>query len=687
MNPEVREFMKHAGMTRSAVEQVAAMLPDDDLELDSWVADAIRENDSLAFHLIAFAAFIRERPVDARHLSTGAKLAGGPYQIGAMAFRVQGDMPEYLLEGLRNTICYPPTRAMGLLAITIWCDDRRGGVYPDLLIAEARSLARVVKKALEVDVLLLDIARRTEDAVLQQIIRDHHGRNIPDDKWDDFLAQAHTAAEQYIEETYRPILDVIDETPPSRPEGGTIRRAVPRIGRNEPCHCGSGKKYKHCHYAQDQERLHQSSEVAGLTHDELREDPGHHLTYERLINKPASALVRMDPAAIPRHLLGEYFFRLSLIDIDQAAANIEKLGFDADLDNCWYAVMFNVVRARRKDIGDRLMNLRRPFGFTEDRLHLSQRLLLAQDEPAKWLRLVQAAAVKALETEDSEQLLELAFGVQFSEASALGLLLYRGVLPFVSAAEARKNYENYALPLRDRLKLPVDDPLKDLLDTRSIDAEMALKEAKDRYETKRQEVRNLRETIDQLHKDLARKEREPVPDSPAPPASGVVDSSARQLREQVKLLESELKERHNERNTLQRRLNKLQTRVESLAERMPAQEGDGNPAVEDEESLLLPQAAEDNHPLRLIEFPKGFLERLNTFPHHIARGAMAALGRLAGGDPSAFSGAKRLKGAPTVVRQRVGMDFRLLFRLLDDRIQVIDLIPRQDLERRIKGLK
>jgi SEC-C motif-containing protein len=26
----------------------------------------------------------------------------------------------------------------------------------------------------------------------------------------------------------------------------TIVRAGPKIGRNEPCPCGSGKKYKHC---------------------------------------------------------------------------------------------------------------------------------------------------------------------------------------------------------------------------------------------------------------------------------------------------------------------------------------------------------------------------------------------------------------------------------------------------------
>ena len=33
------------------------------------------------------------------------------------------------------------------------------------------------------------------------------------------------------------------------PQGGTlpITRAGPRVGRNDPCHCGSGKKYKKCH--------------------------------------------------------------------------------------------------------------------------------------------------------------------------------------------------------------------------------------------------------------------------------------------------------------------------------------------------------------------------------------------------------------------------------------------------------
>jgi uncharacterized protein YecA (UPF0149 family) len=29
----------------------------------------------------------------------------------------------------------------------------------------------------------------------------------------------------------------------------TVRRDEPKVGRNDPCPCGSGKKYKKCHGA------------------------------------------------------------------------------------------------------------------------------------------------------------------------------------------------------------------------------------------------------------------------------------------------------------------------------------------------------------------------------------------------------------------------------------------------------
>jgi len=33
----------------------------------------------------------------------------------------------------------------------------------------------------------------------------------------------------------------------SRPDGATVVRSQPKVGRNDPCPCGSGKKYKLCH--------------------------------------------------------------------------------------------------------------------------------------------------------------------------------------------------------------------------------------------------------------------------------------------------------------------------------------------------------------------------------------------------------------------------------------------------------
>ena len=35
-----------------------------------------------------------------------------------------------------------------------------------------------------------------------------------------------------------------EQQEPKAPQ--TIKRNAPKLGRNDPCHCGSGKKFKHC---------------------------------------------------------------------------------------------------------------------------------------------------------------------------------------------------------------------------------------------------------------------------------------------------------------------------------------------------------------------------------------------------------------------------------------------------------
>ena len=49
-----------------------------------------------------------------------------------------------------------------------------------------------------------------------------------------------------LDDEFQEALDdnMIDDRPDTPPE--TIRRDGPRVGRNEPCPCGSGKKFKKC---------------------------------------------------------------------------------------------------------------------------------------------------------------------------------------------------------------------------------------------------------------------------------------------------------------------------------------------------------------------------------------------------------------------------------------------------------
>ena len=89
--------------------------------------------------------------------------------------------------------------------------------------------------------------------------------------------------------------------------------------------------------------------------------------------------------------------------------------------------------------------------------------------------------------------------------------------------------------------------------------------------------------------------------------------------------------------------------------------------------------------MRLAEYPKGFYKRF-----HISATRRASGGHhdwsAGGGEPAAFVGALRLKATPKVMRQRIGINYRLLFRLWPERLEVIDLINRKDLDRRIKTL-
>lgn len=703
MNPELRQFIEQARFYMVSVQRVAEMLPADDAELDALIDETARGCNLKNFMYVTVAAAYKERPLDARHLRQGAMLIPDQGWLGKIVVRMHGDVAEHLMAAIENTRLNKLCEATALHLVAVWCQEHRDGKLPERLMPLARARARDLtansrdQNELLIVGVLRALAARINDEGLTTILRQKYSA-ISDKDWAELTVKARDLSDSLLKGYRESVEDLVPKKPKSTlADGSTMRRAVPRIGRNEPCTCGSGKKYKHCCIEKDHERLYHSSGVAGVTDEELSEHLEEHLTAEILEHTEPFDVVRLDPRKIPVELLNQYLLRLAAFNfLDRAMDVMEILGWSEKVKEGWESVMFGCVRAGRRDIGQRLLRLREPHGFTEAEMEISERLLLAGDDQARCLQLIEEKARTVLKTEDMQELLGLAYAVTFSKTPALGILVYRGVLQLATPEQATRSFEQLLLA-RDRLNLPPDDPFSDILDKRLAEREVddskdaaQLREAQRSLETKAREVHGLKEKLSVLQKEISHREQKysiAIAPIAAAPASPVDEQALKELRGRVEELKLALKERHHERNELRRELQKAHDDLETLRQTTTATSPEEDASsTRHEEELLLPQDAPEVHPVRLTEFPKHFHATLEKLPRHVARATVIMAGRLAAGEPAAFVGALRLKATPKVMRQRIGSDYRLLFRLWPERLEVIDLINRKDLDRRLKAL-
>jgi len=60
-------------------------------------------------------------------------------------------------------------------------------------------------------------------------------------------AKPKATLEQAIEAIVAGVAELYELTLAQRYRVAAVRHAEPKVGRNDPCPCGSGKKFKHCH--------------------------------------------------------------------------------------------------------------------------------------------------------------------------------------------------------------------------------------------------------------------------------------------------------------------------------------------------------------------------------------------------------------------------------------------------------
>jgi len=99
-----------------------------------------------------------------------------------------------------------------------------------------------------------DLIEMPDDAVMAALARIFRHLPAETDEEKEVVAtldreQPLTTLEDAIEDMVVAVADLQDLTREQRYKVETVKREAPKVGRNDPCPCGSGKKFKHCHGA------------------------------------------------------------------------------------------------------------------------------------------------------------------------------------------------------------------------------------------------------------------------------------------------------------------------------------------------------------------------------------------------------------------------------------------------------
>ncbi|HAK94958.1 MAG TPA: hypothetical protein DCM87_08130 [Planctomycetes bacterium] len=563
-----------------------------------------------------------------------------------------------------------------LLAVAAqWCRTHRQGVFPPSLIACARTSVRAAA----------DWGRRgPQHVLLGEVLADNglnailktHGFTAPQGA----LRRLRTL---YIENAMLPIMRFLHPRPPPVPS-----RPSPDIARNSPCPCGSGKKFKKCCMGLVPAVAPPPPPPAEPPARVIREET---LTIAALRRMQSHELARLDARRVPAKLhpvLVNFLFIGN--ELEAGVRVFETVGIHEAIREHWDDAIGYATSAGRADLIRRLLQIPGAPADREEELPGDAQLIVSGLIDMPVFGILENVARKTLVTDDIDDLIAIPEALLPHRSPALGILVARGILPLTDGL-TRSLLLQSILEARDTLMLPPDDPAEDWIDALDaagddvdVDGGEELAEVRARWEEERAKVQNLQGMVRALETQL----RETDAGSAKAPA-GPGDAALRtEMNIKLRQLHAEIKERNAERRDLRAKLARAQSENEALRSRAAGSAADADHEAPDsiEESLLAEDVAAGPQPVRVPVFPKDFAASVASLPKAVVGAALRLVGRLAAGDVAAFHGARHLERNRIVMRQRVGLQHRLLFRTTADSLLVIALIRRQDMDRTIKNL-
>jgi hypothetical protein len=496
--------------------------------------------------------------------------------------------------------------------------------------------------------------------------------------------------------------------------GFTVKHETPSVGRNDPCPCGSGKKYKKCHALEkpapapagasaidaarlgpDQAALLRPSEIASL--DTARLSP--------------KAFVR----AFTRVVDGAQW-RLALQMIGQAeTVGVEATSLVVDALHRAYDLTTprsqgSLVELQAKEAAEELHAL-----LPESAAEREGFAMACLRGPKDLLARMEREAERALRRDaDGTQGMLLAAAL-LRWFPALGIYVARGALH-----EARPNDSQILLEqiedARDRLLLSPHEAWWDIYDAFFADPDETPTTQQRKDDAKREKLKEdlrraratSRKTAVEMEKLRARVAEldDTLAGAPASAKRPNASQTTRDARKEGSETAVDL-ELAEERRRLKGKIDELVRIIgegqeerrdlrRQIAERDERDERDERPPTsqrDDDGEDDADQAGEGDGPdadvARAIRVPR-FSDRATKATTELHADAaeivMTVVAGLASGRPNAWSGVKQLTKVRGVLSARAGIHHRVLFTVNDRFVDVADVLHRRDLEQTVARL-
>ena len=578
-------------------------------------------------------------------------------------------------------------------AFALWQLHEPALVRP-VLVPRLRRLVRHPRLFVRAAGLAGWLAAELDDPHLTTLFEEHYGGGGGGRKLADTVGRL---ALELWHATLDDKLAILPERAPEQALAGTPVRAAPKVGRNELCPCGSGKKFKRCCADRPAPPGADPSHVERL-----------HALEPRLERGQVELLSRADLARLelPRLRDGTvvevvrrqaelHDWRRACLAVDELVRRHGKALADEHLQD----VIHHALHARRyEDARQLLARLDETVPAPDLRLEVA----LAARDPDALAQLEAAALATVAGTGGGAAAIDLACAVLHT-LPGLGILIARGALYAGHLLDGETLLEEIE-EARDDLQLPLGDPAMELFEALGGVHEKELEESEGEAERARlaQAAVRLRADLDAAAGRLAamerqvtehqrelergeRTERAAIATGQRAAQTAAEEHERRTLRGKIEELQALIREGNQERGELRRQLSAV---TESQVGAPAAHEAPARAhELDGDDDALEELPAEIARAVQIPRFSATASAAFKAVPRSVAAAAMRAIGALAGGEPATWRAVKQAKDMPRqVLMTRVGIHHRLLFRT-DGGLDVLDLVTRESLMTTLKRLR